>query len=125
MYNYEKLKNTFCGISALGYASYQGYKEITMVGFDALDPQLNNEGNVYEGTGLLNYHDKYTKESPVFAIQRMQFVSLLEDDLFNDVKVYFKNPLDNDQEVIYNELSYYESSRDKWVLGESSLFTFR
>ena len=125
MYNYDKLKNTFCGISALGYAAYQGYKEITMVGFDALDPQLNNEGNVYEGTGLLNYHDKYTKESPVFAIQRMQFVSLLEDDLFNDVKVYFKNPLDNDQEVIYNELSYYESSRDKWVLGESSLFTFR
>ena len=65
----RKLKNTFCGISALGYVFYQGYKEITMVGFDALDPQLNNEGNVYEGTGLLNYHDKYTKESPVFAIQ--------------------------------------------------------
>ena len=40
MYNYDKLKNTFCGISALGYAAYQGHKEITLVGFDALDPEI-------------------------------------------------------------------------------------
>ena len=41
-------KNTFCGISALGYASYNGYKDITLVGFDALDPDIDSVGNVYE-----------------------------------------------------------------------------
>ena len=66
-----KPQEHFLWYQCIRICSYQGYKEITMVGFDALDPQLNNEGNVYEGTGLLNYHDKYTKESPVFAIQKI------------------------------------------------------
>ena len=69
MYNYSQLKNTFCGISALGYAMEQGYKEITLVGFDALDPQLNNVGNVYEGTGFIII-TKYTKEIQYLDSQR-------------------------------------------------------
>ena len=39
MYNFPKIKNTFCGISALGYASYNGYKDITLVGFRCTRPQ--------------------------------------------------------------------------------------
>lgn len=124
MYSNAKLRNTFCGISAMGYAAYQGYKHITLVGFDALDPDLNNAESVYEGTGLLNYKTKYTEESAVFKIQRMQFVSLLEDSLFKDIKVYFKNPIDEPKEIVYNELTYYNNSKERWVLGESSLFTF-
>ena len=122
MYNYEKLKNTFCGISALGYAAYNGYKEITLVGFDSLDPELDSVGNVYEGTEF--YRTKYTVDDAVNYIQKMQFVSLLEDPLFDDIKVYFKNPIDDNKEVIYNELYYYENSKNKWSLGVSSLFDF-
>jgi len=125
MYNFDKLKNLYGGMSALGYAAINGYKEITLVGFDALDPTINSADSAFAGSGLINYRDKYTEEHGVFNIQRTQFVSLLKDDLFNDVKVYFKNPLDNLQEVIYNELTYFENSKDRWVLGESSLFTFR
>ena len=55
----------------------------------------------------------------------MQFVSLLEDELFEEVNVYFRNPLDKNNKVIYNELTYYENSKDRWSLGESSLFDFR
>ena len=122
MYNFEKLKNTFCGISALGYAAYNGYKEITLVGFDAIDPEFDSVGNVYEGTEF--YRTKYTVDDTVNYIQKMQFVSLLEDPLFNDIKVYFKNPIDDNKEVIYNELYYYENSKNKWSLGVSSLFDF-
>ena len=122
MYNYDKLKNTFCGISALGYAAYNGYKEITLVGFDALDPEFDSVGNVYEGTEF--YRTKYNADDTVNYIQKMQFVSLLEDPLFDDIKVYFKNPIDDNKEVIYNELYYYENSKNKWSLGVSSLFDF-
>ena len=122
MYNFEKLKNTFCGISALGYAAYNGYKEITLVGFDAIDPEFDSVGNVYEGTEF--YRTKYTVDDTVNYIQKMQFVSLLEDPLFDDIKVYFKNPIDDNKEVIYNELYYYENSKNKWSLGVSSLFDF-
>ena len=115
MYNYDKLKNTFCGISALGYAAYNGYKEITLVGFDALDPDIDSVGNVYEGTEL--YKTKYNKDDTVNYIQKMQFVSLLEDELFEGVNVYFRNPLDKNNKVIYNELTYYENSKDRWSLG--------
>ena len=122
MYNYDKLKNTFCGISALGYAAYQGHKEITLIGFDALDPEIDNTGNVYEGTKF--YKTKYNKDDTVNYIQKMQFVSLLEDELFEDVNVYFRNPLDKNNKVLYNELSYYENSKGVWSLGESSLHDF-
>ena len=123
MYNFPKLKNTFCGISALGYAAYNGYKEITLVGFDALDPDIDSVSNVYEGTEL--YKTKYNKDDTVNYIQKMQFVSLLEDELFEEVDVYFRNPLDRCNKVIYNELTYFENSKDRWSLGESSLFDFR
>ena len=125
MYNNDKLKNTFCGISALGYAAYNGYKEITLVGFDALDPNIQDYDNALKGLDISSYAHKYTEEHAVFTIQKYQFVSLLKDDLFKDITVFFKNPLDKEQEIVYNELTYYENSKDKWVLGESSLFTFR
>ena len=125
MYNNEKLKNTFCGISALGYAAYNGYKEITLVGFDALDPDIQDYDNALKGLDISSYAHKYTEEHAVFTIQKYQFVSLLKDDLFKDIAVYFKNPIDEDKKVVYNELTYYENSKKKWVLGESSLFTFR
>ena len=66
MYNYDKLKNTFCGISALGYAAYQGHKEITLIGFDALDPEIDNTGNVYEGTKF--YKTKYNKDASLLYL---------------------------------------------------------
>lgn len=125
MYNNEKLKNTFCGISALGYAAYNGYKEITLVGFDALDPDIQDYDNALKGLDISSYAHKYTEEHAVFTIQKYQFVSLLKDDLFKDIAVYFKNPIDEDKKVVYNELTYYENSKERWVLGESSLFTFR
>ena len=125
MYNNDKLKNLFCGMSALGYAAYQGYKEITLVGFDALDPDIQDYDNALKGLDISSYAHKYTEEHAVFTIQKYQFVSLLQDDLFKDIAVYFKNPIDEDKKVVYNELTYYENSKERWVLGESSLFTFR
>jgi len=125
MYNNDKLKNTFCGISALGYAAYNGYKEITLVGFDALDPDILDYDNALKGLPISSYAHKYTEEHAVFTIQKYQFVSLLKDDLFKDIKVYFKNPLDKEQEIVYNELSYFKECDNRWSLGESSLFDFR
>ena len=125
MYNFPKLKNTFCGITALGYAAEQGHKQITLVGFDALDPNIDSVGNVYENSGVATYKPKYTKEDTIYWIQRFQFVSLLKDELFEDIDVFFENPLDNKQPIIYNELSYFEKCDKRWSLGESSLFDFR
>ena len=93
------------------------------MGFDALDPDIDSVSNVYEGTEL--YKTKYNKDDTVNYIQKMQFVSLLEDELFEEVDVYFRNPLDKCNKVIYNELTYFENSKDRWSLGESSLFDFR
>ena len=73
----------------------------------------------------LKYKTKYTKEDTIYWIQRFQFVSLLKDKLFDDIEVFFKNPLDKEQPIIYNELTYYENSKDRWSLGESSLFDFQ
>ena len=125
MYNFPKLKNTFCGITALGYAAEQGHKQITLVGFDALDPNIDSVGNGYENSGVATYKPKYTKEDTIYWIQRFQFVSLLKDELFEDIDVFFENPLDNKQPIIYNELSYFEKCDKRWSLGESSLFDFR
>ena len=85
-----------------------GYKDITLVGFDALDPNIDSVGNVYENSGVATYKPKYTKEDTIYWIQRFQFVSLLKDELFEEVDVYFRNPLDKCNKVIYNELSYFE-----------------
>ena len=111
MYNNPELKNMFCGMSALGYAMLNGEKEITLTGFNALEEE--NWSNNYEGTP--NYLHKYNSDSRVLNAQRSQFISLLEE--FEDVNVYFKNPLTGTVKVEYNELYYYENS-ERWILGE-------
>ena len=111
MYNNPELKNMFCGMSALGYAMLNGEKEITLTGFNALEEE--NWSNNYEGTQ--NYLHKYNSDSRVLNAQRSQFISLLEE--FEDVNVYFKNPLTGTVKVEYNELYYYENS-ERWILGE-------
>ena len=111
MYNNPELKNLFCGMSALGYAMLNGEKEITLTGFNALED--DNWSNNYEGTQ--NYLHKYSSDSRVLNAQRSQFNALLEE--FEDVKVYFKNPLTGTVKVEYNELYYYEDS-ERWILGE-------
>ena len=111
MYNNPELKNLFCGMSALGYAMLNGEKEITLTGFNALED--DNWSNNYEGTQ--NYLHKYSSDSRVLNAQRSQFIALLEE--FEDVKVYFKNPLTGTVKVEYNELYYYEDS-ERWILGE-------
>lgn len=114
IYNIPKLKNLFTGMSALGYAMEQGVKEITLLGFDAL--QYGDVSNVYEGRDY--YQTKYTLEDRVFDAQRSQFIALLKE--YNESKVYFKNSLDKLELVEYNELDYYESS-NQWCLGEGFL----
>jgi len=111
MYNNPELKNLFCGMSALGYAMLNGEKEITLTGFNALED--DNWSNNYEGTQ--NYLHKYSSDSRVLNAQRSQFIALLEE--FEDVNVYFKNPLTGTVKVEYNELYYYENS-ERWILGE-------
>ena len=111
MYNNPEAKNLFCGMSALGYAMLNGEKEITLTGFNALED--DNWSNNYEGTQ--NYLHKYSSDSRVLNAQRSQFIALLEE--FEDVKVYFKNPLTGTVKVEYNELYYYEDS-ERWILGE-------
>ena len=111
MYNNPELKNLFCGMSALGYAMLNGEKEITLTGFNALED--DNWSNNYEGTQ--NYLHKYSSDSRVLNAQRSQFIALLEE--FEDVNVYFKNPLTGTVKVEYNELYYYEDS-ERWILGE-------
>ena len=49
------------------------------------------------------------------AAQQSQFIALLEE--FEDVNVFFKNPLTGNVKVEYNELYYYENS-DRWILGQ-------
>lgn len=111
MYNNPELKNMFCGMSALGYAMLNGEKEITLTGFNALEEE--NWSNNYEGTQ--NYLHKYNSDSRVLNAQRSQFIALLKE--FEDVNVYFKNPLTGTVKVEYNELYYYEDS-ERWILGE-------
>ena len=111
MYNNPELKNLFCGMSALGYAMLNGEKEITLTGFNALEGE--NWSNNYEGTQ--NYLHKYNSDSRVLNAQRSQFIALLKE--FEDVNVYFKNPLTGTVKIEYNELYYYENS-ERWILGE-------
>ena len=111
MYNNPELKNMFCGMSALGYAMLNGEKEITLTGFNALEEE--NWSNNYEGTQ--NYLHKYNSDSRVLNAQRSQFIALLKE--FEDVNVYFKNPLTGTVKIEYNELYYYENS-ERWILGE-------
>ena len=111
MYNNPKLKNLFCGMSALGYAMLNGEKEIVLTGFSALPDE--NWSNEYEGTQ--NYLHKYSSDSRVISAQRSQFIALLQE--FQEVEVFFKNPLSEPVKVEYNKLYYYESS-DRWILSQ-------
>jgi hypothetical protein len=108
-----ELRNLFSGMSALGYAMMNGYKQITLIGFDAL--QYGEVGNVFEGCGRLGYLNKYTEESRVLCAQQSQFIALLKH--FPDVEVFFKNELDKLERVEYTNLTYYEE-RDDWILGK-------
>lgn len=109
MYKISNLKNLFTGMMALGYAAETGHKEVTLLGFDALES--DNASNVYEGR--LNYLSKYTMESRVFDAQRSQFIALLKH---YDIEVFFKNSLDENVKVEYNKLQYGTECKD-WILG--------
>jgi hypothetical protein len=104
-YNDPMLRNLFTGMSALGYAMLHNYTTINMVGFDAL--QGDDAGNIYAGS------DNYAYPQ-AFNAQRSQFIALLKE--FNNCSVYFKNPLDKEGAIRYNELPYYENS-ERWILG--------
>lgn len=109
MYKISNLKNLFTGMMALGYAAETGHKEVTLLGFDALES--DNVSNVYEGR--LNYLSKYTVESRVFDAQRSQFIALLKH---YDIEVFFKNSLDENVKVEYNKL-YDGTDCKEWILG--------
>lgn len=104
-YNDPLLINLFTGMSALGYAMLHNYTTINMVGFDALEG--DDAGNIYAGS------DNYAYPQ-AFNAQRSQFIALLKE--FNNCSVYFKNPLDKEGAIRYNELPYYENS-ESWILG--------
>ncbi len=111
-YNDPLLKNLFTGMSALGFAMLNNYTTIEMVGFDALEG--NSYDNIYAGS--VNYLHKYNTDSQVLNAQRSQFIALLEW-YYGKGSVYLGNPLDESDEVKYNELSYYEIS-EEWILGQ-------
>jgi len=102
-------------VSALGYAMMQGYEKINLIGFDALEG--DSYENIYEGSE--NYLHKYNTDSRVLTAQRSQFIALLEW-YYGKGSVYFRNPLDKEDEIKYNELPYYESSKE-WILGQDWL----
>lgn len=111
-YNDPMLRNLFTGMSALGFAMVNNYTTINMVGFDALESDIFE--NIYVGSE--NYLHKYNTDSQVLNAQRSQFIALLEW-YYGKGSVYWQNPLDESDEVKYNELSYYENS-EEWILGQ-------
>jgi len=112
-YGNKILRNLMTGMSALGYAMTRGYTTINLIGFDGLE-HLGEPANIY--TGSANYQSKYTMEDSVLNVQRSQFIALLEW-YYGKGSIYWKNPLDKEDEVRYNELSYYEIS-EEWILGQ-------
>jgi hypothetical protein len=101
------------GMSALGYAMHLGVERINLIGFDGLEFE-GEPSNIYEGS--VNYPTKYTTEDAVLQVQRSQFIALLEW-FYGKGSVYWKNPLDKEDEIKYNELPYYENS-ESWILGQ-------
>ena len=93
-YNEPNLRNLMTGMSALGYAMHLGIEKINLIRFDGLE---------FEG------------EDAVLQVQRSQFIALLEW-FYGKGSVYWKNPLDKEDEIKYNELTYYENS-EEWILG--------
>ena len=111
-YNEPNLRNLMTGMSALGYAMHLGIEKINLIGFDGLEFE-EDTSNIYEGS--VNYPTKYTTEDAVLQVQRSQFIALLEW-FYGKGSVYWKNPLDKEDEIKYNELTYYENS-EEWILG--------
>ena len=98
-------------MSALGFAMQNGYDRINLIGFDAL--KSDSFENIYAGSS--NYMHKYNTDSNVLNAQRSQFIALLK--YYEKCSVYWKNPLDIEDKILYNELYYYESS-ERWILGQ-------
>ena len=110
-YNDPLLKNLFTGMSALGFAMQNGYDKINLIGFDALES--DSFENIYAGSS--NYMHKYNTDSNVLNAQRSQFIALLK--YYENCSVYWKNPLDIEDKILYNGLYYYENS-ERWILGQ-------
>ena len=120
IYTNELLKNTFCGIYALGYAVHHGYKNICLLGYDSL--QFGDLQNVYGSDDLYTYQDTYTEQnSGVGRPQQAQFIALLEhiNKEYPDVELFFKNPIDGFDKIEYNGIISRFNIDDKWILGTS------
>ena len=118
IYTNELLKNTFCGIYALGYAVHHGHKKICLAGYDSL--QFGDLQNIYGPEDCYTYNEVYTEEnSGVGKPQQAQFVALLEhiNKDYPDVRLYFKNPIDGFDPIEYNDIMSRLNVEDKWVLG--------
>ena len=118
IYTNELLKNTFCGIYALGYAVHHGHKKICLAGYDSL--QFGDLQNIYGPDDCYTYNETYTEQnSGVGRPQQAQFVALLEhiNKEYPDVELYFKNPIDGFDRIDYNDIISRFNIEDKWVLG--------
>ena len=118
IYTNELLKNTFCGIYALGYAVHHGHKKICLAGYDSL--QFGDLQNIYGPDDCYTYNTVYTEQnSGVGRPQQAQFVALLEhiNKEYPDVELYFKNPIDGFDRIDYNDIISRFNIEDKWVLG--------
>ena len=118
IYTNELLKNTFCGIYALGYAVHHGHKKICLAGYDSL--QFGDLQNIYGPDDCYTYNETYTEQnSGVGRPQQAQFVALLEhiNKEYPDVELYFKNPIDGFDRIDYNDIISRFNIEDKWILG--------
>ena len=117
IYKNELLKNLYCGMYALGYAVHHGYKNICLVGYDSL--QFNESGNVYSRKDHHTYADEH-RGIGVLDMQQSQFVSLIGhiNKEYPEIKVYFKNPIEGFDLIVYNELLSRFKVEDKWILGQ-------
>ena len=118
IYTNELLKNTFCGIYALGYAVHHGHKKICLAGYDSL--QYGDLQNIYGPDDCYTYNKVYTEEnSGVGRPQQAQFVALLEhiNKDYPDVELYFKNSIDGFDKIEYTDIVSRLNIEDRWILG--------
>tara|TARA_B100000902_G_scaffold399327_1_gene469639 strand:- start:1886 stop:2632 length:747 start_codon:yes stop_codon:yes gene_type:complete len=118
IYTNELLKNTFCGIYALGYAVHHGHKKICLAGYDSL--QYGDLQNIYGPKDCYTYNETYTEQnSGVGKPQQAQFVALLEhiNKDYPDVELYFKNSIDGFDKIEYTDIVSRLNIEDRWILG--------
>ena len=118
IYTNELLKNTFCGIYALGYAVHHGHKKICLAGYDSL--QYGDLQNIYGPDDCVTYQTVYTEEnSGVGRPQQAQFVALLEhiNKDYPDVELFFKNSIDGFDKIEYTDIVSRFNIEDRWILG--------